>query len=307
MLDQGYIAPGDRIVDPFGGIAGFGYHAMLHGLHFTGVELEDRFVALGNANIDKWRRDLAMLNGSLGTARLVQGDSRRLAEIVGAAGGVVSSPQFGESLESKDDLFNAVARPGRTIQIADYGSTPGQLGSMRSGDFGAAVSSPPYAANEKSDYLLSDDGKTRRRDVKRGFKQGYGCFRGSETYGNSDGQLGREREDTFWSAARVILEQTYAVLRPGGYAAWVTKRFVRSGAIVEFSDQWEQLCAACGFEPVERIHAMLVEEHGEQLDIFGNGHKKSIKRASFFRRLYESKYPHNSIDWEDVIILRKPL
>ncbi len=52
------------------------------------------------------------------------------------------------------------------------------------------ISSPPYAGNEKSDYLLSDDGKTRRRDTKRGYKQGHGCFRGSETYGQTPGQLG---------------------------------------------------------------------------------------------------------------------
>jgi len=59
MLDAGYIAPGDSVFDPFGGIGGFGYHAMLLGLHWTGVELEPRFVELGQRNIDKWRRDLA--------------------------------------------------------------------------------------------------------------------------------------------------------------------------------------------------------------------------------------------------------
>ena len=85
------------------------------------------------------------------------------------------------------------------------------------------------------------------------------------------------------------------------------KDFVRKGQRVPFSDQWQQLCAACGFEPVERIAAMLVDDHGDQLDIFGGSHPKRIKRASFFRRLYESKYPENSIDWEDVIIMRKPL
>lgn len=89
MLDSGYIAPGDAIVDPFGGIGGFGYHSMLLGLHFTGVELEPRFVALAAENIEKWQRDLAMLNGTLGSARVLQGDSRELAAVVGwAAGGL---------------------------------------------------------------------------------------------------------------------------------------------------------------------------------------------------------------------------
>lgn len=56
------------------------------------------------------------------------------------------------------------------------------------------LSSPPYAGNEKSDYRLSPDGKTRQRDLKRRYKQGHGCFRGNETYGQSPGQLGAMRE-----------------------------------------------------------------------------------------------------------------
>jgi hypothetical protein len=70
---------------------------MTFGLHWTGCELEPRFVELGNRNIDKWQRDLAMLNGTLGTARLLQGDSRRLLEVVGGGmGAAVSSPPFGD-------------------------------------------------------------------------------------------------------------------------------------------------------------------------------------------------------------------
>lgn len=63
-------------------------------------------------------------------------------------------------------------------------------GAGPAGEVACCVSSPPYAGNEKSDYLLSEDGKTRKRDVGRGYKQGHGCFRGSETYGQTNGQLG---------------------------------------------------------------------------------------------------------------------
>jgi hypothetical protein len=87
--------------------------------------------------------------------------------------------------------------------------------------------------------------------------------------------------DTFWTAARAIVEQTYAALRPGGYAAWVCKDFVRKGQRVPFSDQWQQLCAACGFEPVERIAAMLVDDHGDQLDMFGGATAWLKERMSF--------------------------
>jgi hypothetical protein len=95
------------------------------------------------------------------------------------------------------------------------------------------------------------------------------------------------------------------VLRPGGYAAWVCKDFVRKGQRVPFSDQWQQLCEAVGFEPVERIAAMLVDDHGDQLDIFGGATARLKERKSFFRRLAEKKGSPR-IDHEDVIIMRKP-
>ena len=361
MLDSGYVARGDSIIDPFGGVGLGGLDAMTFGLHWTGCELEPRFVELGQRNIDKWRRDLAMLNGTLGTARLVQGDSRRLLEVVGGGmGAAVSSPPFGDSLESKDETFQAAARPGRTIQMAGYGSTPGQLGSMPSGDYGAAVSSPPYADAVNG----TGEGPGARHDpihhngdnsFKASSDSGYGSTPGNvgnmrdggfegvvssppfmenahpkqelggknlqirdnpRTPGeklyfteyvtpDSPGQLGTESPDNFWAASRAIVEQTYAALRPGGYAAWVTKRFVRKGQIVPFSDQWEQLCAAVGFVPVERIAAMLVDDHGDQLDIFGGATARLKERKSFFRRLAEKKGSPR-IDHEDVIIMRKP-
>ncbi|NJN53678.1 MAG: site-specific DNA-methyltransferase, partial [Anaerolineae bacterium] len=62
MLMRGYIKPGDHIVDPFGGVAGFAYHAMLNGLHWHGIELEPRFVQMGTGvdcagySKNDWRR-----------------------------------------------------------------------------------------------------------------------------------------------------------------------------------------------------------------------------------------------------------
>ncbi len=372
MLDAGYIAPGDSVFDPFGGIGGFGYHAMLLGLHWTGVELEPRFVELGQRNIDKWRRDLAMLNGTLGTARLLQGDSRRLLEVVGGGmGAAVSSPPFGEqqsgggiaingtpsqresegispvgyvnqgntpgnlaALRADDAGFTAAVSsppyadavngtgegPGarhdpmhhngdnahKISSDNGYGSTPGNVGNMRDGGFEAAVSSPPYESSDMGGHggegpnVAWRNGQPKSKEEVERREIGMG-------YGSTPGNIGNDTGETFWSAARVIVEQTYQVLRPGGYAAWVTKRFVRNKQIVEFSEQWAQLCEAVGFERVEWIRAMLTEEHGHQLDIFGDSHPKGIKRASFFRRLYEKKYPENAIDWEDVLIMRRPL
>jgi len=111
--------------------------------------------------------------------------------------------------------------------------------------------------------------------------------------------------DNFWLAARVIVEQTYAILRPGAHAVWVVKSFIRSGAIVDFPDQWWQLCEACGFVTLHEHHALLVRDDGTQLAMDGNHKSHRKKRVSFFRRLYEQKRPDLAIDWETVFCMVK--
>ena len=47
LVDEGWLKPGDVVCDPFGGVALGALHAMKHGLHWVGVELEEKFVDLG--------------------------------------------------------------------------------------------------------------------------------------------------------------------------------------------------------------------------------------------------------------------
>ena len=365
MLDSGYVARGDSIIDPFGGVGLGGLDAMTFGLHWTGCELEPRFVELGNRNIDKWQRDLAMLNGTLGTARLLQGDSRRLLEVVG--GGMaasICSPPFETTEPVRDDNFRFNGQPlGATGD--HYGDTPGQLGSMRSGDYGAAVSSPPYADNaatwvegpgarhdpihhngdnsfkassdsgygstpgnvgnmrdggfegvvssppfESSDMRKGGSDLLVQQAIRRGRDPNKPGTISNTTllpYGSDPANIGNDNGETFWTAARAIVEQTYAALRPGGYAAWVTGDFIRNGQRVEFGRQWMQLCEACGFQMVEWITASKVDKHPAQLDLFGGSHSRDKERVSFFRRMANKKNPQNAITSENVIILRKPL
>jgi len=125
-LERGYLREGDTVLDPFAGVALGGLDAMFHGLHFIGCELEDKFVQLGQQNIDLW--NLRYGNGKLprwGTAVIVQGDSRDLARVLDGARaeGIVASPPFQES------IGNAANAPDRKIvrpflpkpkEVADY-------------------------------------------------------------------------------------------------------------------------------------------------------------------------------------------
>lgn len=262
-------------------------------------------------------------------------------------------------------------------------------GNLPPGSLDVAVSSPSYGGNEKCDYRITDT-RGLDRDERRGKRQGKGSFRGSETYGQSEGQLGAmitgdvqavvssppyagsqqvdnrttipsalsstwakrfgtisdgtdQRQlanadtNTFWSAARTILEETYAVLKPGGAAIWVLKSYCRAGKIVDFPGQWQALCEHVGFVTLHEHHTMLVKEHGAQENLFSDDgpdmhytdaegdnfllplrttgrytptqytEKLQTKKISFFRRLHEQKRPDLAIDYEVVLCMRKPL
>lgn len=357
-------------------------------------------------NLEFWERKFG-LSGAV----IVQGDSRKLLEnLRERVECVVSSPPFltgdrasAQRIEFRDDRSAQRMKENQRWRTG-YGSSKGQLGNLPAGNVDALVSSPPYAGNEKSDYNFSNDGKMRRRDEERGYRQGAGCFRGSETYGQSEGQLGAMRDkdfdlvvssppyvksvhggngidaskltgnnragpnsqvfaegygespaqlaamsegcfdiavssppfenqiaqqdrkfkmphdstgninvdygstenqlgnstgETFWTAAREIVQQCFLALKPGGHAIWVVKDFLRNGRRVEFCEQWRLLCEKVGFKTICIHRAMLTTEIYGQHTIYGDIEKKTRKRSSFFRNLAEIN-AKAKIYWENV-------
>ena len=145
MLVSGMIAPGDTVGDPFGGQAGGALDAMRNGLHWRGVELEPRFVELGNQNIGLWMGKYAPHFDGWGTAVLVQGDSRNFAAIVGGLSGAISSPPYADTIETGEGpgaRWDAEGHPGNPDKVssdASYGRSPGQVGRLD-----GVISSSPF-------------------------------------------------------------------------------------------------------------------------------------------------------------------
>ena len=511
LLEQGYLQVGQVVLDPFAGVALGALHAMQNGLIWLGVELEERFVTIGQQNIDLWNKRYSTMPG-WGRAICLQGDSRRLCEVLATAGfaGAVSSPPFigivatqdpnfltpgeqGKRIPSKsnspnygtsdgqlaslpegdapqvpqagavvssmpyagsavtsdgqrgigagsikataekrrgqrrvspdgygttlanlgnlpageppaaavvgsppytaslasDDpdkrggLFRDPRRRGDRTLTAEYGVSEGQIGAMREGEPPAAVVSSPPWESSIGNAADSPDVKTIRpvlpeaqgvakylkeKRLEKGLSQRevdeylgtvtlYSWYEGRPAgtqiptashwlqlkqllnlddrfdvgiltevkvratgkdttgstghkrmtdYGQSDGQLGTESGTTFWSASAEIMRQVYQVLAPGGYTAWVCKRFVRAGTIVQFSQQWAALGESCGFETIEWIRCWVVDDRGAQHALDGGLVHKQVSHKSFFRRNNEKKGAP-PIDFEIVIIQRKPL
>ena len=438
-VDEGWLQEGDTVLDPFGGVALGAWPCLRMGINWVALELEEKFVALGNQNIDLWNSRYKGRLPKWGNAVLLQGDSRELAEVLKGAGfaGMISSPPYIGAISSQGhglDLSKSPVGHDRTkhknVSLeglgGDYGSHPAQLGNMREGELGevladVVISSPPYAQlgtkTGKVDETAWSDGRPRPigasqkespgygqsegqlaampagdapvacisspphgdsiREGKSGIDwgkqadrdtdhshgydgEGYGstpgnlaqlpvgdapvaCIssppfekaqtgggiaaamqgrsdyqvdkhllttgsrvQGYQTQGETEGQLGQESGDTFWSATKAIVQQVYQVLAPGGHCVWITKRFVRNKAIVEFSQQWRDMCESVGFVTAHWHRAWLVEDRGTQHRLDGGIDKREVRRMSFFRRLHTKKYPHLAILWEDVICQVKP-
>ena len=102
----------------------------------------------------------------------------------------------------------------------------------------------------------------------------------------------------------MLFRSVYQVLAPGGHAVWVLKRFVRDGKIVDFPQQWAQLCEAVGFRVVHWHKAMLVRYKGTSLTLDGEEVRHETASKSFFRRMAENR-GSPKIDWEDVVCMVK--
>ena len=168
------------------------------------------------------------------------------------------------------------------------------------------VTSPPYEGDvvrERSTHLEA------ARMIAKGLDPTHGMTRGSlahESYGASEGQVGAEHGETYWSAISLILSQLHELFPPGGHLAWIVKSFVRDKQIVDLPAMTLDLMLRQGWEPVVWIDASLVAEgeQGSMMPEMVDNYRK--KRVSFFRRLAE-KRGSPRIDEEVVLVCRKPV
>lgn len=247
-----------------------------------GVELEARFVDLGRQNFalhaQRWE------NGGLPAPVLLQGDSRGFAALVGQAAGIVTSPPYANQVvRDRDAGTHEPNRQGTmrggTHSCDAYGSTLGNLGNLPDRGFDGIVTSPPY---EKSDARTPGPCLALACE-----KYGVGTSHHKQDWTPGEGNLGNDAGDTYWQAVAEVYRQCLIALRPGGTLVVVVKGYVKAGKLVPLPDQTHELLLHLGFEPVERVRALLVKET-VTAGLFGDITERTA-RKSFFRRLAEKK------------------
>lgn len=330
-LDQGYWKPGDVIGDPFGGVGLGGIVATYHFLRWVGVELEPRFAELANQNFEFHR---PRWHEGEHPPQIIQGDSRRFAELVGdvmtrnaalamglkgdvspdllamigrdqALGGVVSSPPYNLPF-SQEHNGNYGGERGTVRReegaFVKYGMTPGQIEGLPIGSLDAVVTSPPWENQEPSHAQGSKfESVHRELHPTKLAKDRPSIFQ--HEYGESQGQIGRESGETYWQAMQAVYGQMRLAMKPGAVAAIVVKDYVKNKQRVPLCDQTAQLLEHLGFEVFCRCRCWLVKESSHP-SLFDEAPViKTTERKSFFRRLAE-KNGSPRIDWEEVILAK---
>lgn len=188
VIEEGWASKGDSVIDPFGGVALGAFPAMQHGLNWFGCELEEKFVALGNQNIALWNERYSRMP-NWGSARLAQGDSRKMVEVLSAADCCVSSPPYGcDSLHravnaEREEALPAADRMGKSAWGGGYGNSEGQLSNLPATieGHGLAITSPPYVSGGHHNDIMGAWNANGR---------GQGVSKDQAGYGKTEGQLG---------------------------------------------------------------------------------------------------------------------
>ena len=266
---------------------------------------------------------------------MLQGDARQLSQVLARADAAltsppyageprqgtgaapdaaVSSPQYRQAPRSEGPNSIAVKGYGedgsdkvgeRTYSRKTAGQSAAQIGNLPDpkGDIDAALSSPPYQhegptrASKKYEQIRKETGRSLDTPSH---KQAMGAG-----YGESVGQIGKASGETYLSAMRQVYAQLHLVLKPGGVVCLVTKNPVKKGQIRRLDSDTIRLMEACGFTFLERQMAMLAQELGVQQRLDGGADTIRRERKSFFKRLFERKYPDLRVDHEDVLWFRK--
>lgn len=212
----------------------------------------------------------------------------------------LNSPPYGDTAQSggtKGLIEHGTGLTRGERHFDEYGETEGQLGRMPTDQksYDLSANSPPFEStlsNRPSPNIIAS-----------GLKMGASSM--GDGYGETAGNIGETYGEDFWTASRMILDNLFHVIKPGGHAIFVLKRYVKNKRLVYFPRQWAKLCVAAGFVPLHWHRAWVVEDRGAQYDIFGNLIVRQVARKSFFRMLAEKK-GSPAIDWEDVICFYRP-
>ena len=224
--------------------------------------------------------------------------------------------------EGHDDIADRIEKAHNWHQHeADYNSdNPDNIGNLEYGNIDAVITSPPYEnviaegdagplahASYDPDFKDKRQGYTSRVDavITSPPYQAFGASREGEKIRTGKSKIHKEKSlpttytkeqtdnlgnlqgDTYLSAMKLVYEQCYKVLKPGGLMILVVKNFIRNKKEIDLKADTRRLCEQAGFEFIEEHHRLLTSQ-------------------SFWRTIYARKYPDApKIDKEYILVFKR--
>lgn len=145
----------------------------------------------------------------------------------GSVEAVVTSPPFAQTLAVNNTVCGE--NPGKGEWRCGNDSagrmkrdyiepcSPGQIGQLRGGSLDGAITSPPY--RDQNDHERPMD-STRNKNGRHAINL---------PYGETAGQIGREKAESYWEAVSLVYAAVYRSLKPGGVS-------VPDGEGIDFCD-----------------------------------------------------------------------
>jgi len=232
-------------------------------------------------------------NGQIG--RMGEGSNEGVVDSIVTSPPYISGGQHADQTGAWGGQRQSVPR-----ELAGYGKENGQIGRMGEGSHegvvDSIVTSPPYGRDiephrAKPMEEWNGTGKWAGPNsvvMAQGYGQAEGQL-GNLPDGDTDGQIGQEQGETYWSACAQVYAECYSVLKPGGVMAVVVKDYVRDGILIPLCDQTLELLCAIGFKPLERVRAWLVVSEYETT-LFDDATE---------REFYEQEEAEHRQKWEE--------
>ena len=286
LEELGLLKPGMTILDPMGGTGITAICANAKGYRAVTVELEEKFVGFQRKNKEYAARKL----GKPLDWTIIQGDSRKLSELLSEHCVTVTSPPYGDAIskqggEISDDLKSFIGRS--CGEARRYSHDPNNIGNLK--DKPLTVMSPPYGdvMGRQSHEGASAHGKGIEPSA-------------SAHYGETQGNIGNEQAESYLSAMKLVYAE---IAKVSDVCVVVTKNPTRAGKLRRLDSDTIALLKDCGYEILCQHKALLFTE-SEHQDLFGETHKKLRGRVSFFKRLSIAK-GNVAASWEDILFAIK--
>ncbi len=146
------------------------------------------------------------------------------------------------------------------------------------------ITSPPYAEAQTGGGISAAMRGEGNYNITTNLPRN--CYQPSE-HGNTQGNIGNLKGESYLSAMLLVYEGCYRVLKPQGIMCLVTKNFIRQKQEIRLDLDTILLCEAAGFTLIER-------------------HYRKLTQQSFWRTIYQQKYPDAPVlDKEDILIFKK--